>query len=225
MDSPDAGGAPTSVSFAGPSQFMGKFMLHRAMRRLGAVAALSVLAAAGVSLAPPAFAKDAPPPLVNRSHDISDTVTIKAIDKATRHLTLASSTGESWTVKAPPEVQRFDSLKVGDRIHVTYRAEVELVLSDPNKPLPTDAAGVVAARAREVSTPGGVAVSYITVTGAVLAIDMATHTLKIVNPKGGEVHKVEITREDGKKAMSRLKVGDKITAYVTESLLVSVAPV
>ena len=48
---------------------------------------------------------------------------------------------------------------------------------------------------------------------------------RIVNPKGGEVHKVEITREDGKKAMSRLKVGDKITAYVTESLLVSVSPV
>ena len=41
---------------------------------------------------------------------------------------------------------------------------------------------------------------------------------------GGEVHTVEITRADGRKAMSRLKVGDKITAYVTESLLVAVSP-
>ena len=196
-----------------------------AKRRLSAVAVLTALAAASLSLAPPAaFAKDPPPTLVSRTHDISDTVTIKAIDKATRHLTLTGSSGDSWTIKAPPEVQRFDSLKVGDRIHVTYRAEVELVLSDPNAPLPSDAAGVVAARAHESSTPGAAAVSYITVTGAVLAIDMAKHTLKIVSPSGGEVHTVEITREDGRKAMSRLKVGDKITAYVTESLLVSVSP-
>jgi hypothetical protein len=200
-------------------------MTLRATRRLRAVAALITLAAASVSLAPPAaFAKDPPPSLVNRTHDISDTVTIKAIDKATRHLTLIGSSGDTWTIKAPPEIRRFDTLKVGDRIAVTYRAEVELVLSDPNAPLPKDAAGVVAARARDVSTPGGVAASYITVTGAVLAIDMATHTLKVVSPSGGEVHKVVVTRSDGQKAMSRLKVGDKITAYVTESLLVSVAP-
>ena len=83
--------------------------MTRRAKGLSAVAALSVLAAASVSFAPAAFAKDAPPPLVNRSHDISDTVTIKAIDKATRHLTLTSSAGETWTVKAPAEVQRSDS--------------------------------------------------------------------------------------------------------------------
>jgi len=200
-------------------------MILRATRRLSAVAALTVLAAASVSLAPPAaFAKDPPPPLVNRSHDVSDTVTIKAIDKPSRRVTVTNGAGETSTFKAPPEIKRFDSLKVGDKIHVTYRAEVELVLSAPNAPLPPDAAGVVAARAREASTPGGVAVGYTTVTGAVLAIDMAKHTLKIVSPSGGEVHTVEVTREDGRKAMSRLKVGDKITAYVTESLLVAVAP-
>jgi hypothetical protein len=200
-------------------------MTSRATRRLSAVAALTAFAAASICIAPPAaFAKDPPPPLVSRSHDVSDTVTIKAIDKATRHLTLTNSAGETTTIKAPPEVQRFDSLKVGDRIRITYKAAVELVLSGPNAPLPADAAGIVSARARDVGKPGGVAATYITVTGAVLAIDMAKHTLKIVSPSGGEVHTVEITREDGRKAMSKLKVGDKITAYVTESLLVAVAP-
>ncbi len=199
-------------------------MTFRATRRLSAVAALTALAAASLSLAPPAaFAKDAPPALV-RSEEISDTVTVKAIDKATRHLTLTNGSGETTTIKAPPELTRFDSLKVGDRIKIAYKAEVELVLSAPNAPLPADAAGIVSARARDVSKPGGVAATYMTVTGAVVAIDMAKHTLSIVSPRGGEVHKVSITREDGRAAMAKLKVGDKITAYVTESLLVSVAP-
>src|SRR5512140_2301511 len=116
-------------------------MTYRATRRLSALAALTALAAASVSFAPPAaFAKDAPPPLVSRSADITDTVTIKAIDKATRHLTLTNSAGETSTIKAPPEMTRFDSLKVGDRVKVTYKASIELVLSGPNAPLPADAA-------------------------------------------------------------------------------------
>ncbi|MFL5296218.1 MAG: hypothetical protein ACJ798_07535 [Phenylobacterium sp.] len=198
-------------------------MNRRAKRRLSAVAALSVLAAASVSLAPlAAFAKD--PPLVSRSHSITATVTVKAVDKATRHLTLTNSAGETWTAKAPAELKRFDSLKPGDKVKVAYQAEVEIALSAPGQPLPSDAAGVIAVRNAEESPAGGLAGSYLTVTGAVLAIDMAKHTIKIVNPQGGEVHLIEITREDGQKAMARLKVGDKITARVTESLVVSVAP-
>ena len=198
-------------------------MTFRARRLSGPVAVLTALAAAALPFAPAvAFAKD--PPLVNRTHEVSDTVTIKAIDKDTRHLTLVNGAGETNTLKAPPELRRFDSLKVGDKIHVTYRAEVEILLSDPNRPLPPDETGAVAIRTRADTTPGAVGAGYLTVTGAVLAIDMAAHTIKIVNPKGGEVHKVEITRADGRKAMSRLKVGDKITAYVTESLLLTMTP-
>ena len=200
-------------------------MTLRAKRHSSAVAALAVLAAtATLPLAMPAAAFDKPPSLINRTHEVSDTVTIKAIDKATRHLTLTNGAGETSTLKAPPELRRFDSLKVGDKIHVTYRAAVDIVLSEPGGALPKDATGAVALRSRADATPGAVGASYITVTGAVLAIDMAAHTIKIVNPTGGEVHTVAITRADGQKAMSRLKVGDKITAYITESLLLTMTP-
>ena len=155
---------------------------------------------------------------------MSDTVTVKAIDKPTRHLTLTNGKGETYTLKAPAEFRRFDSLKAGDKIHVTYKAGVEIVLSEPGGVLPKDATGAIALRTRADDTPGAVGATYITVTGAILAIDMAAHTIKIVNPQGGEVHQVAITREDGRKAMSRLKVGDKITAYITESLLLKLSP-
>jgi hypothetical protein len=199
-------------------------MTLRAKRHSGAFAALAVLAAATLPLATPAAAFAKEPSLVNRTHEVSDTVTVKAIDKPTRHLTLTNGKGETYTLKAPAEFRRFDSLKPGDKIHVTYRAEVELVLSEPGGALPKDAAGMIAVRNRADATPGAVGASYLTVTGAVLGIDMAAHTIKIVSPQGGEVHTVAITREDGRKAMSRLKVGDKITAYVTESLLLAMTP-
>jgi Ni/Co efflux regulator RcnB len=187
--------------------------------RLAAAAALSVLAAAS---APLALAKDQP--LVSRSHSVTQTVTVKSVDKATRRVVFTTGGGETQTVKAPAEFRRFDELKPGDRISATYRVETEVMLSAPNAPLPPDATGVVAARAGKGDSPAAAAANYIVVTGAVVHIDMARHTLKLVSPQGGEVHTIEVTREDGIKAMSRLKVGDKITAYVTESLLLAVDP-
>ena len=192
-------------------------------RSPAACATLSLLTAASLQFAPaPASAQDKA--LVSRTHEITETAVVKSVDVATRHLVLTNGAGETETVKVAPQFKRLDSLKPGDRITATYRAELELMLSAPNAPLPQDAAGTVAARAGQGSAPGVAVANYMMVTGAVLKIDMANHTLTIVSPKGGEVHNIEVTREEGRKAMSRLKVGDKITAYVTESLLLDVKP-
>jgi hypothetical protein len=55
----------------------------------------------------------------------------------------------------------------------------------------------------------------------VLGVDPKTHVLKIVSPSGGEVHEFTVVDPQGQKLMSKLKVGDKITAYINESLLIS----
>ena len=54
-----------------------------------------------------------------------------------------------------------------------------------------------------------------------LRIDQAKHTLRIASPKGGEVHTVSVVTPEGKEAMKTLKVGDRITAKVTEAVLIS----
>ena len=64
----------------------------------------------------------------------------------------------------------------------------------------------------------------VVVTGTVLAIDAANHTLKLASPEGGAVHTVTVKTTEGRKAMAQMRVGDTITAYLTESLLLTVKP-
>jgi hypothetical protein len=190
--------------------------------RHGATAvALSIgLALAG---APPA-AMAASSVATASSQSVSAKVTVKSIDAATRHLVVANAAGEVMTLKVPTSVRNFSQIKVGDTIKATYTLETEIVISSPNTPLPSDTQAVIAARAAKGQLPAAAVANGAVVTGAVLAIDMAKHTLKIVNPKGGEVHTIVVKSADRQKAMANLKVGDTITAYVMESLVIAVNP-
>jgi hypothetical protein len=98
------------------------------------------------------------------------------------------------------------------------------VLSEPNKPLPADSQTLLAKRAAESAPPGGVIANHIVVSGAVLGVDTVNHTLKLASPKGGEVHTIAIKRPEGRAALAKLKPGDRITAYVTEAVLITADP-
>jgi len=161
---------------------------------------------------------------VSRAETATAQVTIKSIDAANRKLVVANEAGESFSLTAPPEVQRFDELKVGDVIKVEYTIKTEFVLSAPNTKLPEDASATVAARAAADARPGVGAANYIVVTGNVVGIDKAKHTLKLVSREGGEVHTITVRSAEGLKAMDKVKVGDTLTAYVTESLVIAVGP-
>jgi hypothetical protein len=158
------------------------------------------------------------------TQSITTVVTVKSIDMGNRHMVVTSASGDEFAMKVPAEVHNLDKIKVGDKIRATYTRETELVISKGNAPLPPDSETTLAARAAKGELPAGAVANHIVVTGAVLGIDMANHTLKVVNPQGGQVHTIYVSLADRQKAMSQLKVGDKITAYVTESLLLSVHP-
>jgi hypothetical protein len=187
------------------------------------VAAAGMLVALGLSTVAPA-APAHEQVSVSQSESVTGKVTIKSIDPATRHVVVTNSDGEDFSLKVPPEVQNFDRLKVGDTIRATYSLEAEFVLSQPNTPLPPDTETTITARAAKGELPAAAAASHIVVTGAVVGIDMSKHTLKLVSPQGGEVHTVVVTSAEGRKAMGKTKVGDKITAYVTESLMIAANP-
>jgi hypothetical protein len=180
---------------------------------------------AGLIIAAGAFALpcSAASPLVSRSKSETSLVTVRSVDLATRHMVIANSKGETVSVKVPPEIKRLEAIKPGDKIRASYTAEVVISLATGNA-LPLDRASADSVRTVSGGPPSAGMATHVTVTGAVLAIDMAKHTIKLVSPKGGEVHTVEVATAEGRKAMSKLKVGDKITASVTESLLVGVQP-
>jgi hypothetical protein len=172
-----------------------------------------------------------PPPALSASKTVENsvqsetaTVTVKSLDMATRQMVAVSPSGEVFAMQVPAQVRNLSQVKVGDKIRATHTVETEIMISGPNTPLPPDAEATLSARAAKGELPAGVVAHHIVVTGAVLGIDMANHTLKVVNPQGGQVHTITVRRADRQKAMANLKVGDKITAFVTESVLISVQP-
>jgi hypothetical protein len=151
-------------------------------------------------------------------------VTIKSVNAATRHLVVQDASGDVFSIKVPKAVHNFKQIKAGDTVTATYQRETEYVLSSPNSPLPPDTDTVIAARAAKGEVPAGLVADHVVVTGAVVGIDHAKHTLKLVDPKGGEVHTIYVRSADGQKALAKMKVGDTITAYVTEALAITVNP-
>lgn len=190
--------------------------------RQAAVAA-GILIALGCAAAPSASLARTPVAL-SGSDQVTSTVIIKSIDPATRRIDVTTEAGESLTIKVPPEVRNFDQLKVGDKITTTYSLEAAFVLSPPNSDLPANTETTVAARAAKGELPAAAVANHLVVTGAVVGIDMASHTLRLVNPQGGQVRTLAVKSAEGRAAMAKVKVGDTITAYITESLMISAAP-
>ena len=191
--------------------------MRRNAAAYGLLAALSVFA-----VSPAAQAQDKAS--VSKSESVSAKVTVKSIDRETRRVLVTDGKGESFSIKAPPEARNFDNLKPGDTVTVSYTLATEYVLSAPNAALPPDAVAAVEARTAKGERPGGLVASRIVVTGAVVAIDRPQHTFKLVSPQGGAVHTVVVKTVEGSRAMEKMKVGDTVTAYITESLLLSVEP-
>ena len=198
--------------------------MHSKHRRAALVAAVALAAGLGIAAAPVAALAQGAVAGIGNSQTLTAKVTVKSVDVATRHLTVTGPSGETFTMKVGKAVHNLAQVKPGDKINATYTLETEFVLSSPNTPLPADTQTVVAARAAKGELPAAVVANHVVVTGAVVGIDKAKHTLKLVDPKGGQVHTIVVSNKDRQKALGQVKVGDTITAYVTESLLVAVNP-
>jgi hypothetical protein len=149
---------------------------------------------------------------------------VRSIDRGTRHLVVTDSAGDTFPLKAPEVLGAFNNLRVGDSITATYDRSYDVVLAAPNAPLPPDAQMRSAERAASGDIPREAFAHQTTVSGAVIAIDRTYNTLKVVNPRGGEVHTIEVTSPEGRRVLAKLKVGDQLTAYITENLLLSLQP-
>ena len=161
---------------------------------------------------------------LSRSGQVSGKVTVKSVDLATRHLTVTEANGDVHTLKVGPEIKNLDKVKAGDKISVTYTVSAAFVISPRGAPLPKDTEQTVAARAAKGEVPSAVVANHIVVTGAVIGIDTAHNSFRLVSPQGGLVHTLQVESPEGRRELAQLKVGDKITAYITESMLVALHP-
>ena len=149
---------------------------------------------------------------------VSMTVTIEAIEQSSRTLTVKTDKGLYETIQAPPGMQRFSELKVGDKITARYYENVVVRLKKPGEAaVDVDSAALTRGKG---NTPAGTAAAQRTITVTVTTMDPKTRAVTVKGPNGYTYSR----KVADKKTFDTLKVGDRLDMTWTDALLISVDP-
>ena len=168
------------------------------MRRVNTILSVSGLV---LALSLPAWAQEVKQ-LPTQTVTISGTVA--TIDHAKRIVNIKTSDSKFETVDVPAGAKRFDELKVGDKVSLTYNNNVSARLKPPGEAAVDTASSTTTAG--QQTRPGGTASVQRTLTVTVDAIDKNASSMTFLGPNGWKYsrHIVDPTVFD------KVKVGDKI---------------
>jgi len=108
--------------------------------------------------------------------------TVESIDKEKRIVKIKTPDGNFETIDVPPAAKRFDELKVGDRVSITYNNTVSARLKPPGEAPVNTATGTTTAGQGE--RPGGTAAVEKTMTATISAIDKSAQSITFTGPNG-----------------------------------------
>ncbi|HUL72311.1 MAG TPA: hypothetical protein VLT86_04375 [Vicinamibacterales bacterium] len=149
---------------------------------------------------------------------VTETFTIEAIDHSARVVTLKDKNGALSDVVCGPEVQRFDALKVGDKVTMRYYESLVSAIKATNAPpKPPMQAAVTRTPGNK---PGGTISQQFTATVTIVAIDPKVPSVTI---KGSDGRTLSFKVED-KKNLEGFKAGDTVEITYTQALAISVTP-
>ena len=142
------------------------------------------------------------------------TVTIEAIERSTREVTVKKPDGTYDVFYASDALKQFDNLKVGDTINARYYENIVLQLKAPGeKDVDTNDRQIT----RAEGTSGGTAAHQRTITATITAIDPQTPSITFSGPRGWTYS----TRVKDRDALAKVKIGDKVDITWTTALLLS----
>lgn len=147
------------------------------------------------------------------------TAEIVAIDPETREITLEGPLGNTITLTASPDVQRFDEFAKGDMITATYsesisgelRAPTEEELAQPWVEL--DAAGVAAANMPPAAGVGRIIRAVCTIEG----MNRATETVTVKDPRG----RFHVIPDVDPARMAGVAIGDTVVITYSQAVALS----
>ncbi|HBK08987.1 MAG TPA: hypothetical protein DDZ81_24540 [Acetobacteraceae bacterium] len=171
-----------------------------------------------------AFAQAADMAGLAHSESTSARATVKTVDLQTRVVALEGAGGNTIVLTAGEQVRNLPQVHPGDTVIVHYYTSSAYVLAPPGTQLPDDSLTVGAARAAIGEKPGGAVGSKVVVTGLVVGVDPTLHTISLVDPLGGRVRSINVVTPEGQQSMKLIKVGDTITAIITDAVLIDVEP-
>ena len=160
------------------------------------------------------------PQTVAKTNTVSAVATIQAVDTAKRIVTIKDEAGIEDTIYAGPEVKRFNELKVGDKIKVTYTESVVLQLRKAGEAVKgdTDAGSITAGTGK---SPSATIAQQLTTTVTVVSVDEKTPALTVKTADGRT-----LTRKvQDRKNIVGVKAGDRIDITYTQAAVAEIVPV
>jgi hypothetical protein len=121
---------------------------------------------------------------VSKANTITATATVEAVDYSARHVMLKNEKGETDTFAVDPAVKRFDSLKVGDKVKLTYYESLVFQLVKPGQKSSGASDEAALTRAKGALPAGSIATQ-----------EKRTVTVKAVDPA---VPSITVTTDDGR---------------------------
>ena len=149
---------------------------------------------------------------------IVKTATIEAINHGTREVTIKGEDGHYVNITVPAEVKRFDAMKVGDKITARYYENVVVRLKRPGEK-DVDTATSADTKATGAK-PGGTVAEQRTITATITQLDRNVPSITFKGPNNWTYS----SRVEDKKALAKVKVGDKVDLTWTQAVLLGVEP-
>ena len=148
---------------------------------------------------------------------ITATAVVEAIDGKSRNLTIRNEDGTVESLVVPPEVKRFDAVKVGDKITVHYYSSLIVKLKKPGEAaIDVDNAALTPSEGKR---PGGTIANQRTLTVTITAIDQTIPSITVKSANGWTYSRKVTDR----KALAQVKVGDKLDLTWNDAVLISFA--
>jgi hypothetical protein len=147
------------------------------------------------------------------------TAKVKAVDTASRLITLQNASGQQETFRVDPAVRRLAEVSPGDTVAISYRAKL---LAELRPPTAAEAASPISyadisGRAPKTQDPAAVEGQTIRVVTTVEAVDAPNMLVTLRGPLG-DVVLVKAKNPDN---IKRIKRGDTIVITYTEAAAVA----
>jgi len=130
--------------------------------------------------------------------------TVATVDHAKRVVNIKKADGKFETIDVPAGATRFDELKVGDKVSVTYNNNVSVRLKPPGEPA-VDTGSKTSTMGQEVR-PGGTTAVQRTMTAHVDSIDKSTSSMTFVGPNGWKYSRHVVDPA----VLEKVKIGDAV---------------
>ena len=150
------------------------------------------------------------------THTVTLSGTVETIDHDKRILNIKTANGKFETLEVPQSAKRFDELKIGDKVSVTYNNNVSVRLKPAGEPAVDT--GSATQTGGQGERPGGTIAVQRTMTATINSIDKSTSAITFVGPNGFKYsrHVVDPTVFD------KVKVGDQVDITWDTDLTMSV---